>query len=158
MYDFQFLRILVKPDILFSFSALYTIITFPFLFAMMFGDCGHAVLMFAFALWLVLKEKQISSQKKKSEIFSLFFEGRYIILLMGLFSFYTGFIYNDIFSKSMNIFGPRWYIDVNETEVVSEHLEEIDLLPKANYHGTPYFIGIDPIWQVGCCYVFITVI
>lgn len=135
-----------KKITFFSLSALYTIITFPFLFAMMFGDCGHAIIMFAFALWLVLKEKNIAAQKKKSEIFSLFFEGRYIILLMGAFSFYTGFIYNDVFSKSMNIFGPQWY--VNET---SNMTEETDLLPKSNYRGTPYFIGIDPIWQVRYC-------
>lgn len=136
--------IFVIKIILISVSALYTIITFPFLFAMMFGDCGHAVIMFAFGLWLVLKEKQISAQKNKSEIFTLFFGGRYIILLMGLFSFYTGFIYNDIFSKSMNIFGPQWF--VNNTLGTEE---EYNLLPKMNYRGTPYFIGIDPIWQVG---------
>lgn len=114
----------------------------------MFGDCGHAVIMFAFALWLVLKEKQIAAQKNKSEIFVLFFEGRYIVLLMGMFSFYTGFIYNDIFSKSMNIFGPRWYVNVTSLEM--KEIEEIDLLPNSNYDGTPYVFGIDPIWQVGC--------
>ncbi|KOB77297.1 V-type proton ATPase subunit a [Operophtera brumata] len=32
---------------------LYTIITFPFLFGLMFGDIGHAILMTLFALWMI---------------------------------------------------------------------------------------------------------
>ncbi|CAH1109567.1 unnamed protein product [Psylliodes chrysocephalus] len=126
--------------------ALYTIITFPFLFAVMFGDCGHAVIMFLFGLWLVLAEKKIGAQKNKSEIFSIFFEGRYIILLMGIFSFYTGLMYNDIFSKSMNIFGSRWYVNMTTTQLEHE-TGDIEFLPKANYKGTPYVVGIDPVWQ-----------
>ncbi|RWS01505.1 V-type proton ATPase 116 kDa subunit a isoform 1-like isoform X1 [Dinothrombium tinctorium] len=120
----------------------YTIITFPFLFAVMFGDAGHGLLMTLFALWMVLKEKGIIAQKSKNEIFNTFFNGRYIILLMGLFSIYTGLIYNDIFSKSINIFGSGWRVNK-----IGPYEKDITLDPVHNFTG-PYPFGVDPIWQV----------
>ncbi|KAK6315867.1 hypothetical protein J4Q44_G00133910 [Coregonus suidteri] len=86
------------------------IITFPFLFAVMFGDLGHGVVMACFALWMVLKEKSHKRKRSDNEIWTMFFEGRLIILMMGLFSVYTGLIYNDCFSKSLNIFGSGWSV------------------------------------------------
>lgn len=133
--------------------ALFTIITFPFLFAVMFGDCGHGLIMFLFALWMVYNEKKLKNFNG-GEIFETMFEGRYIILLMGLFAVYTGLIYNDCFSKSFNVFGSSWDLGVNWGPISASALDSyaesktIMLDPKQTYVGIPYYFGIDPIWQI----------
>ncbi|XP_055934123.1 V-type proton ATPase 116 kDa subunit a 1-like isoform X2 [Argiope bruennichi] len=127
--------------------ALFTIITFPFLFAVMFGDAGHGLLMTLFALWMVLKEKGLASEKSNNEIWLTFFNGRYIILLMGIFSVYTGIIYNDIFSKSLNLFGSSWYPTENLNYKNLPKLYQLD--PNStDYMGKPYPFGVDPVWQI----------
>lgn len=125
--------------------ALYTCITFPFLFAVMFGDMGHGLILVAFALWLIIKEKQLAHIKE--EIFTIFFGGRYIILLMGIFSLYTGLIYNDVFSKSMNIFGSGWVNQYNTSTVVDNGLDYLTMRPNISNYKT-YPLGMDPIWQL----------
>uniref|UniRef100_H2ZFW1 V-type proton ATPase subunit a n=1 Tax=Ciona savignyi TaxID=51511 RepID=H2ZFW1_CIOSA len=118
----------------------FTIITFPFLFAVMFGDMGHGLLMFLFALYLVLKENRYMKHKPEDEIFKMMFDGRYLILLMGLFSIYTGFLYNECFSRSINIFGTSW-------NFLMEFRLTLDPNKPGVFRGYPYFYGIDPIWQ-----------
>ncbi|XP_034099676.1 V-type proton ATPase 116 kDa subunit a 1 [Drosophila albomicans] len=124
---------------------LYTTITFPFLFAVMFGDMGHGLILVAFASWLIIMEKKLAANKE--EIFNIFFGGRYIILLMGLFSLYTGLIYNDVFSKSMNIFGSGWQNTYNTSTVTDETLDSLTMRPRINNFKT-YPLGMDPVWQM----------
>ncbi|XP_050953778.1 V-type proton ATPase 116 kDa subunit a isoform X1 [Labeo rohita] len=134
----------------------YTIITFPFLFAVMFGDLGHGVLMTCAALYLVLRETRLIAQKNDSEMFNMIFAGRYIILLMGVFSVYTGIIYNDCFSKSLNVFGSGWSVrpmfgekGENWTSKTLEDNWVLQLNPSVPKVFTgPYPIGIDPIWNI----------
>lgn len=127
-------------------SALYTIVTFPFLFAVMFGDAGHGILMTTFAATLVIFEKKLAKKKTDNEIWNIFFGGRYIILLMGLFSIYTGLIYNDIFSKSLNIFGSSWFNNYNFSTIRENKNLQLD--PAKAYVQYPYPFGMDPVWQV----------
>ncbi|XP_055902515.1 V-type proton ATPase 116 kDa subunit a 1-like [Eupeodes corollae] len=125
--------------------ALYTIITFPFLFAVMFGDIGHGLIMLTFGAWMCIWEKQLSRKRGGSEIWTIFFGGRYIILLMGLFSLYTGFIYNDVFSKSMNVFGSAWKVHYDYSTVYDN--PSLQLNPK-NFTDGVYPMGLDPVWQL----------
>ncbi|KNC97988.1 uncharacterized protein SPPG_06975 [Spizellomyces punctatus DAOM BR117] len=111
---------------------LFTVITFPFLFAVMFGDFGHGIFMTAMAAWMVIQEKKLA--KIKDEIWQMFFGGRYIILLMGAFSIYTGLIYNDIFSRAMNLFGSGWEFHERGGKWYGEK-------------KWTYVFGVDPAWH-----------
>ncbi|NXA14857.1 VPP3 ATPase, partial [Sapayoa aenigma] len=132
----------------------YAIITFPFIFAIMFGDVGHGLLMFLFALWMVLYEDSPRLRQGTSEIWLTFFEGRYLILLMGAFSVYTGFIYNECFSKATVIFPSAWSVATmaNYSSWSSDYLAAHPLLTlDPNVTGVfrgPYPFGIDPIWSL----------
>lgn len=64
------------------------------------------------------------------------FGGRYVILLMGLFAVYAGFIYNDCLSIPLNIFGSYWEfgVDPNDPSIGHQHKPGV------------YPFGIDPAW------------
>ncbi|XP_039024006.1 V-type proton ATPase subunit a3-like [Hibiscus syriacus] len=69
----------------------FTIITFPFLFAVMFGDWGHGIFLLLATSYFIIREKKISSQKL-GDITEMIFGGRYVIMMMALFSIYTGLL------------------------------------------------------------------
>ncbi|KAK2733161.1 H(+)-transporting V0 sector ATPase subunit a [Myotisia sp. PD_48] len=117
-----------------------TIVTFPFFFAVMFGDFGHAMLMTTAALVMIFCEKKLG-KAKLDELTSMAFYGRYIMLMMGIFAMYTGLLYNDIFSKSMDLFQSAWNWPDNfqEGNAVSGHLNGSYRYPFGldwGWHGT----------------------
>ncbi|KAM1382129.1 hypothetical protein EV1_034095 [Malus domestica] len=119
--------------------AVYTIVTFPFLFAVMFGDWGHGICLLLATLYLIGREKKLSSQKL-GDIMEMAFGGRYVILLMAIFSIYTGFIYNEFFSVPFELFGPSAYAcrDLSCRDATTAGLIKV--------HPT-YPFGLDPVWH-----------
>lgn len=116
---------------------IYTIVTFPFLFAVMFGDFGHGTLMTMAAAAMIYWERPLS-RSKQDELFAMAFYGRYIMLMMGVFSMYTGLIYNDVFSKAFTPFSSAWeYPEEGRPEVTG----------RLNTDGYRYPFGMDWAWH-----------
>ncbi|KAI0843704.1 V0/A0 complex, 116-kDa subunit of ATPase [Hypoxylon sp. FL0890] len=119
--------------------ALPAIVTFPFLFAVMFGDFGHAFIMFCASLAMIYWEKPL--KKVTFELFAMIYYGRYIALVMATFSLFTGLIYNDVFSKTFTFFESAWEWDVPEGWQEGQPL--VAKL-KGDYR---YPFGIDWFWH-----------
>ncbi|XP_022729153.1 V-type proton ATPase subunit a1-like isoform X2 [Durio zibethinus] len=119
--------------------AVYTVITFPFLFAVMFGDWGHGICLLLGALVLIARESRLSTQKLGS-FMEMLFGGRYVLLLMSLFSIYCGLIYNEFFSVPFHIFGGSAYKcrDATCSDAHSAGLIKF---------RDPYPFGVDPSWR-----------
>ena len=118
--------------------ALPVIVTFPFLFAVMFGDIGHAVIMLLAALAMIYWDKKL--KKVEFELFAMLFYGRYIALVMAIFSIFTGFMYNDIFSLSLTIFPSAWEWD----HVPTMDNEKVVGKLQGDYR---YPFGLDWMWH-----------
>ncbi|XP_028098327.1 V-type proton ATPase subunit a1-like isoform X2 [Camellia sinensis] len=119
--------------------AVYTVITFPFLFAVMFGDWGHGICLLLGALFLIARESKYGSQKLGS-FMEMLFGGRYVLLLMSLFSIYCGLIYNEFFSVPFHIFGGSAY-KCRDTTCRDAH--SVGLVKFQD----PYPFGVDPSWR-----------
>ncbi|XP_072619044.1 V-type proton ATPase 116 kDa subunit a 4 isoform X2 [Vulpes vulpes] len=98
---------------------------------------------------------RIKRALEQGMIWNTFFHGRYLILLMGIFSIYTGLIYNDCFSKSLNIFGSSWSVRPmfrngtwNTYVMETNPYLQLDPAIPGVYSGNPYPFGIDPIWNL----------
>ncbi|KAK2600145.1 H(+)-transporting V0 sector ATPase subunit a [Conoideocrella luteorostrata] len=120
--------------------AMPVFVTFPFLFAVMFGDFGHAIIMLAAAVAMIYWEKSL--KKVTFELFAMIFYGRYIALVMAVFSIFTGLIYNDVFSKSMTLFPSAWHYPKPE-----HYQEGTTVVAQLNTDGYRYPFGLDWAWH-----------
>ncbi|EPY19085.1 V-type H+-transporting ATPase subunit I [Strigomonas culicis] len=125
----------------------FTIITFPYLFGIMYGDIGHGILLLCISLFFIYKERSWTGQPL-NEIIGMIFGGRYLLLLMSLFATYMGFLYNDFFGFSVNIFKSGYTWPSLETRNKSEHT-----MYPSNPNGLPsvkpphvYVFGLDVAW------------
>jgi V-type H+-transporting ATPase subunit a len=64
----------------------------------MFGDIGHGGVVLALSIWLLVSD---SAKKLIPDVHKV----RYLIFMMGVFSFYSGWIYNEFFALPFNVFG-----------------------------------------------------
>lgn len=118
---------------------LFTIVTFPFLFGVMYGDFGHGIALTCFASYLIYNEKKFLEQKKRGqmhEIMVMIFGGRYMLILMGLFAIYVGTIYNDCMAIPLHLFDSMWEKNTDSNGKVT-----FDRIP-----GRVYPWGIDWEW------------
>jgi V-type H+-transporting ATPase subunit a len=113
--------------------ALFTAVTFPFLFGVMFGDMSLGLLLFIMGLSLIFFREQMGNSP-----LAALSEFRYLLALMGFFAFYCGFIYNDFICMSLNLFGSCY-----EVPPYPEG-EGLELRPA---EGCVYPAGLDPVWS-----------
>eukprot|EP00347_Sterkiella_histriomuscorum_P018134 403346660 len=110
----------------------FNMVTFPFLFGIMFGDIGHGFLLFLFGAYLCMKSESLRQNPNMIG----FLKARYLFLTMGFFATYCGFIYNDMMAMPLNLFG-SCYENIPGSE------KGVTLKPDCVY---PF--GFDPKWYV----------
>jgi len=76
-------------------------VTFPFLFGIMFGDIGHGAVFLVTGIILCLTCDVL---RRKAPGMEPILGMRYIFLMMGLFAFYCGLIYNDFMAIPLWLF------------------------------------------------------
>jgi len=122
----------------------FAVVLFPFLFAVMFGDVGHGAVMALFATFIILREKRMV-RRQLNEFMQTCYDGRYMLLLMGLFSIYTGFIYNEAFAVPLNLFGSRW--QYTNASAMACGLDNCEVPGDVRPPLAPYPLGFDPVWK-----------
>lgn len=131
---------------------LFTIITFPFLFGIMFGDLMHGLVLLTLSAYICInRERLIKTKSMLAEACDF----RYLLLLMGFFSAFCGFLYNDFAAVPLNLFStcfnkpvgdngefdrydrtcvypvgfdPKWYSSVNELQFINSFKMKISVI------------------------------
>ena len=70
----------------------------------MFGDMAHGLVLFLVGAYMVFNNDQLM-KTSLSPVCKM----RYMVLMMGFFAFYCGWIYNDFLGMNLNIFGSCYH-------------------------------------------------
>jgi V-type H+-transporting ATPase subunit a len=68
----------------------------------MYGDIGHGFCLFLFGIYLTHQNDNIARSNSPLKVA---LPARYLLLFMGFFAFYCGWMYNDFLSIPLGIFG-----------------------------------------------------
>lgn len=120
--------------------AVPAVISFPFLFGVMFGDIMHGTMLLVFSIWLV-------NSKRESGLGAALGEGRYIFLLMGIFSTFCGFVYNDLSSLPIMLSKSCW--ELPSESVIEQHKTDDEMLMNMVQTDPDcvYPFGLDYTWM-----------
>jgi vacuolar-type H+-ATPase subunit I/STV1 len=115
---------------------LFTVVTFPFLFGVMYGDIFHGGCLLLTGLTLLLlqgRHDALLARGRLSSALAGLHSARWMLFLMGLFACYMGFIYNDCASIPLRLFSSQFEAPAADHGT---------LTPR----GGVYAFGIDPAW------------
>ena len=115
--------------------AIFNIVFFPFLFGVMFGDIGHGLIIFLFAMFLVYYNEDINKKEGKSPL-KLLTKFRYFLLLLSVCSIYCGLLYNEFMSVPLSMHDTCYERDRIETKFANKK------------DGCNFPFGMDPKWFV----------
>ena len=115
--------------------AIFNIVFFPFLFGVMFGDIGHGIIIFLFAMYLIYYNKSIIS-KNGTSLLKLLSKFRYFLLLLSINSIYCGFLYNEFMSVPLSLHDSCYERDPQ------------DLSKGKKKDNCNFPFGMDPKWFV----------
>ena len=140
----------------------FTIITFPFLFGIMFGDMGHGLILFTISLYLFYLankgkrnrnniinndempdnnyEQNILDSNDNSMLKSCV-QFRYFFLLCSIFGIFCGLMYNEFFSIPLELFGTCYNYIKN-----GRYIQDKEVINKKTIKKCVYPIGLDPVW------------
>ena len=136
----------------------FTIITFPFLFGIMFGDIGHGLIVLCITIYFFYLanknrrniihseilpkdlEENILDVKEDSILKSLV-QFRYFFLICSIFSIFCGFIYNEFFSVPLNLFGTCYNEGKN-----GRYIQDKEITADNKVKKCVYPLGLDPVW------------
>ena len=129
--------------------SVFSVVTFPFLFAVMFGDYGHGSLILFVAAVLVIFKDRLEPILGRDVMIH-----RYMFLLMGIFSCWNGFLYNEWFAIPYPWFNSCYYTDEEPTASQGYVFPFVDFPFTADNVLTPdyynttcvYPVGMDPTW------------
>jgi V-type H+-transporting ATPase subunit a len=99
----------------------------------MFGDIAHGLIVFCFGVLIVF----FTDENDSNSVVRMIRPHRYMIVLMGMFATYCGFIYNDFLSISLDLFQSCYPI----AGIQPGH-------PVPRLPGCTYAFGLDPIWSI----------
>ena len=128
---------------------LFTIITFPFLFGIMFGDIGHGTLLFLFSIYICRKKNDIYNS---DSILKQLLNYRYLLLIMGFFSLFCGLLYNDFMGIPLTIFNSCYENDKLTNKAIRKNqcIYPIGMDPKwyASHNELAFFNSFKMKWSV----------